>query len=132
MPLTFDDIKYATGTADVTNGSATVAASGGALWDGVKIGDTFWCQGIGAAIEAISVDFDEITLALPWSGTTASGAAYVILKDSPVRPTTAEIGAAWEAIRVALAGQGFFYAVTAPRIEPDPSWGKDGDFALKA
>lgn len=131
MPLTYDDISYSTGTADLTATNATVAASGAALWDGIKPGDLFSAQGYVAVIAAINDDFDELTLDKAWPGTTATGVDYTILKASPARPTLAEIGAAWEAIRVAMQGQGFIWNVAEPRTVPDPSWGKDGDFAFK-
>ena len=71
--------QYKTGTATVTNGSATVTGSG-TLWLAyVTAGDSFTVAGDGVMYDVASVDSDtQVTLSAPYAGTTASGVVYAI------------------------------------------------------
>jgi len=71
--------QYKTGTATVTNGSATVTGSG-TLWSAnVSAADSFTIAGDGVMYDVASVDSDtQVTLSVPYAGTTASGVVYAI------------------------------------------------------
>jgi hypothetical protein len=71
--------QYKTGTATVTNGSATVTGSG-TLWLAyVTAGNSFTVAGDGVMYDVASVDSDtQVTLSVAYAGTTASGAVYAI------------------------------------------------------
>ena len=71
--------QYSTGTATVTNGSATVTGTN-TLWaSNVTVGDSFTIASTGVMYDVASVDSDtQVTLSAPYAGTTASGAVYAI------------------------------------------------------
>lgn len=78
---------YATGTVSVSNGSTTVTGSG-VLWSTVQAGDTLELAGQRVTIAAApSSPYTSLTLASAWTGTTQSGASYVIRYDAPARFT---------------------------------------------
>ncbi|WP_417257343.1 LamG-like jellyroll fold domain-containing protein [Celeribacter sp.] len=87
---------YRTGTATVTSGSATVTGSG-TNWGGtpVKVGHGFIGPD-GEIYEIATVNSSaEITLATPYAGDTASGAAYAIV---PTAGVNVELHAAVQAL----------------------------------
>lgn len=78
---------YATGTVSVSNGSTTVSGSG-VVWSTVLAGDTLELAGQRVTIAATPVSpYTSLTLAAAWTGTTQSGASYVIRYDAPTRFT---------------------------------------------
>ena len=74
--------QYSTGTASVTNGSATVTGSG-TLWSAnVSAADSFTVAGDGVMYDVASVDSDtQVTLSVAYAGSTASGVVYTIARD---------------------------------------------------
>ena len=71
--------QYKTGTATVTNGSATVTGSGTLWLANVTAGDSFTVAGDGVMYDVASVDSNtQITLSVAYAGSTASGAVYAI------------------------------------------------------
>jgi len=71
--------QYSTGTASVTNGSATVTGSGTLWLANVSAGDSFTVAGDGVMYDVASVDSDtQVTLSVAYAGVTASGAVYAI------------------------------------------------------
>lgn len=79
---------YATGTVSVSNGGTTVTGSG-VLWSDVRAGDTLELAGQRVTIASAPVSpYTSLTLASAWTGTTQSGASYVIRYDAPVRFTS--------------------------------------------
>ena len=71
--------QYKTGTATVTNGSATVTGTNTLWLANVTAGDSFTVAGYGVMYDVASVDSDtQITLSTPYAGTTASGVVYAI------------------------------------------------------
>ena len=71
--------QYKTGTATVTNGSATVTGTNTLWLANVTSGDSFTVAGDGVMYYVASVDSDtQITLSVAYAGTTASGAVYAI------------------------------------------------------
>jgi len=71
--------QYKTGTATVTNGSATVTGSGTLWLANVTAGNSFTVAGDRVMYDVASVDSDtQITLSAPYAGTTASGVVYAI------------------------------------------------------
>ena len=71
--------QYSTGTASVTNGSATVTGSSTLWLANVSAGDSFTIASTGVMYDVASVDSDtQITLSAPYAGTTASGVVYAI------------------------------------------------------
>lgn len=78
---------YATGTVSVSNGSTTVTGSG-VVWSTVFAGDTLELAGQRVTIASAPVSpYSSLTLAAAWTGTTQSGASYVIRYDAPSRFT---------------------------------------------
>ncbi|TJV70352.1 MAG: hypothetical protein E5X76_20165 [Mesorhizobium sp.] len=72
---------YSTGTVSVTNGNAVVPGSGTAWAVALVTGGSFSCSGL--SIPILSVESDtSLTLAYPWPGATAAGAAYAIQRDN--------------------------------------------------
>jgi hypothetical protein len=72
---------YSTGTVSVTNGSAVVTGSGTAWEVALVTGGSFSYAGM--SIPIVSVDSDtSLTLAYPWPGATAAGAAYAIQREN--------------------------------------------------
>ena len=71
--------QYKTGTATVTNGSATVTGTNTLWLANVSAADSFTIAGDGVMYDVASVDSDtQITLSAPYAGTTASGVVYAI------------------------------------------------------
>ena len=71
--------QYSTGTATVTNGSATVTGTNTLWLANVTAGDSFTVAGDGVMYDVASVDSDtQVTLSVPYAGTTASGVVYAI------------------------------------------------------
>ena len=71
--------QYKTGTATVTNGSATVTGSGTLWLANVTAGYSFTVAGDGVMYDVASVDSDtQVTLSVAYAGVTASGAVYAI------------------------------------------------------
>jgi hypothetical protein len=71
--------QYSTGTATVTNGSATVTGTNTLWLANVTAGDSFTVAGDGVMYDVASVDSDtQITLSVNYAGVTASGVVYAI------------------------------------------------------
>ena len=71
--------QYSTGTATVTNGSATVTGTNTLWLANVTAGDSFTVAGDGVMYDVASVDSDtQITLSVNYAGVTAAGAVYAI------------------------------------------------------
>ena len=71
--------QYKTGTATVTNGSATVTGTNTLWLANVTAGNSFTVAGDRVMYDVASVDSDtQITLSAPYAGTTASGVVYAI------------------------------------------------------
>ena len=71
--------QYKTGTATVTNNSPTVTGTNTLWLANVTAGDSFTVAGDGVMYDVASVDSDtQVTLSVPYAGTTASGAVYAI------------------------------------------------------
>ena len=66
--------QYKTGTATVTNGSATVTGTNTLWLANVTAGDSFTVAGDAVMYDVASVDSDtQITLSVAYAGATASG-----------------------------------------------------------
>ena len=71
--------QYSTGTASVTNGSATVTGTNTLWLANVTAGDSFTVAGDGVMYDVASVDTDtQVTLSVAYAGVTASGVVYAI------------------------------------------------------
>jgi hypothetical protein len=71
--------QYSTGTATVTNGSATVTGTNTLWLANVTAGDSFTVAGDGVMYDVASVDSDtQVTLSVAYAGVTASGVVYAI------------------------------------------------------
>ena len=71
--------QYSTGTATVTNGSATVTGTNTLWLANVTAGDSFTVAGDGVMYDVASVDSDtQVTLSVNYAGSTASGVVYAI------------------------------------------------------
>ena len=71
--------QYKTGTASVTNNSATVTGTNTLWLANVTAGDSFTVAGDGVMYDVASVDSDtQITLSVAYAGVTASGVVYAI------------------------------------------------------
>ena len=74
--------QYSTGTATVTNGSATVTGTNTLWLANVSAGDSFTVAGDGVMYDVASVDSDtQITLSVAYAGVTAAGVVYTIARD---------------------------------------------------
>ena len=71
--------QYSTGLSSVTNNSPTVTGSNTLWLANVTAGDSFTVAGDGVMYDVASVDSDtQVTLSVPYAGTTASGVVYAI------------------------------------------------------
>ena len=71
--------QYLAGTANVTNGSATVTGTNTLWLANVTASDSFTVAGDGVMYDVASVDSDtQITLSVAYAGVTASGVVYAI------------------------------------------------------
>jgi hypothetical protein len=71
--------QYSTGTATVTNNSATVTGTNTLWLANVTAGDSFTVAGDGVMYDVASVDSDtQVTLSVNYAGSTASGVVYAI------------------------------------------------------
>ena len=74
--------QYKTGTASVTNGSATVTGTNTLWLANVTAGDSFTVAGDGVMYDVASVDSDtQVTLSVNYAGVTAAGVVYTIARD---------------------------------------------------
>jgi hypothetical protein len=74
--------QYKTGTATVTNGSATVTGTNTLWLANVTAGDSFTVAGDGVVYDVASVDTDtQVTLSVNYAGVTAASAVYTIARD---------------------------------------------------
>jgi hypothetical protein len=74
-------MQYQTGTAAVTNGSATVTGTG-TTWTSAMVGGVFKIEGVAADYTVLSVESTtSLTLSATYTGTTAAGASYQITVD---------------------------------------------------
>ena len=72
--------QYRTGTATVTNGSATVTGSGTLWLANVSANDLFVVSGVSYFVSGVSTN-TSLTLTAPYAGTTGGGKSYVIHRD---------------------------------------------------
>jgi len=72
--------QYRTGTATVTNGSATVTGSGTLWLANVSANDLFVVGGVAYFVSGVSTN-TSLTLTAPYAGTTGGGKSYVIHRD---------------------------------------------------
>lgn len=119
---------YRLGTVTVTNGSTTVSGSG-VIWSDVVQGDILECAGMQATVDSVNDDMDEITLMLPWAGSTASAQTYVVRKDAKGRYDPALTQAKVREFIAMLDDASILYGVTG--AAPDDTVGEDGQWALK-
>ena len=71
--------QYSTGLSSVTNNSPTVTGTNTLWLANVTAGDSFTVAGDGVMYDVASVDSDtQVTLSVPYAGTTASGVVYAI------------------------------------------------------
>ena len=71
--------QYKTGTASVTNGSATVTGTGTLWLANVSAGDSFTVAGDGVVYDVAAVNSNtSITLSVAYAGASVSGAVYAI------------------------------------------------------
>lgn len=96
---------YNTGTVSVNNGATTVTGSS-VLWSDLLAGDTLELAGQRVTIASVT-DTTHFELANAWSGTTQSGAAYLVRFDAPSRFTSGYLA---EQVRALVARAGILEA----------------------
>ncbi|ADH91614.1 conserved hypothetical protein [Ancylobacter novellus DSM 506] len=96
---------YNTGTVSVANGATTVTGSS-VLWSDLLAGDTLELAGQRVTIASVT-DTTHFELATAWSGTTQSGAAYLVRFDAPSRFTSGYLA---EQVRALVARAGILEA----------------------
>lgn len=96
---------YNSGTVSVANGATTVTGSS-VLWSDVLAGDTLELAGQRVMIASVT-DTTHVVLANAWTGTTQSGAAYLIRFDAPSRFTSGYLA---EQVRALIARAGILEA----------------------
>lgn len=121
--------SYSFGTVTVTGADAHVVGHT-VTWTDVVEGD--WLTKDGLAVPILSVDFDASTLELliPWPGSTSTG-TYAIMKMSWQRYEPALTGSLTREMLENLRNAGVILAVALPDTEPDPQFGRDGQFAIQ-
>jgi len=74
--------QYRSGTVSVTNGSNVITGDITVFLTNVVSGDLFSVVGSGVTYEVASiVDDTSLLLSVPYGGTTATGASYIIARD---------------------------------------------------
>jgi hypothetical protein len=127
--LDITDFVYNTGTLTIAPGDTTAVFSGTSLSASIKDGDTLCAGGVKVPIKTVTDD-THAELFTAWDGTSVTGAAYVILKDSMLRDNAVQIGYDTAAFLSFLDNTTIWYVVEG--TEPDPSIGEDGQRALKS
>ncbi len=119
---------YSTGTVSVSEGGTTVTGIG-AIWSGTNAlpGDVLQID----EFQTIISDVTDVThLEIPpWGGGDQTEVAYTIWKVSPQRFSNYELGLQISDVFDALITDGFFRFVKSTQSEPDPSYGKDGQYS---
>jgi len=122
--------SYSTGTATVVAGGTSVALTDATTaFNNVFAGDTF-CIGTASAKVIDIVDDENFTIT-PWPGSDETDAAYTVFQDSKLRFTDVEIALDLKKQVQFLNAQGYEIPVPDDMDEPDPTWGDDGQRALK-
>jgi hypothetical protein len=123
--------SYATGTVSVTAGG-TVVTGVGTLWTSTNVqpGDEILIAGR----EVVVMDFTDATHLVinPWQGTTVSGVAYKVIQSSLFRGRLTQTMAEVSEIVATMTTDGFYVFVPSVATVPNPSYGKEGQFALQA
>lgn len=128
-----DDIgfggSYEFGTVTVTSGDVHVVGHT-VTWADIVEGD--WLTRDGLAVPIFSVDFDASTLELliPWPGSTGTG-SYAIMKMSWQRYEPALTQSLTREMLQNLQNAGVILAVALPDVEPDPTFGREGQYAFQ-
>lgn len=122
---------YSTGTVAVANGATAVIGTG-TNWSGVnaKPGDDIVIDGRTVVVMDVT---DATHLAIDaWPFTTVSaGAAYKVVKRSPLRYAGGDAMASVSDLVAALNTDGFYVFVDPDDSVPDPSYGEDNQFAFQ-
>lgn len=127
--LDINQFVYQTGTLTIAPGDTTALFTGAAIASGpARDGDWLFAGGTISVLKTI-VDDGEAELFVPWGGDAVTAGPYVILKASLLRYQPA-LAAVDSGELIAMINQRqIFYNV--PGAVPDPSIGKEGDFAIK-
>ena len=127
--LDINQLVYRTGTLTIAPGDTTAVFTGAAIASGpVREGDWLFAGNGFAFIESLTSDA-EAELFLPWAGGAVTDGAYVILKASFLRYLSVLLAVDTGELIAMLNQRQIFYNV--PGAAPDPSIGKEGDFAIK-
>lgn len=121
--------NYFTGTVSVNNGG-TVVTGVGTFWNStnnVRPGDLIQ---IGSTLCFISDVTGPGTIVIPaFAGVTVAGVAYTIFQVSPLRFVQGQAMADISAFVAATQTDGWIVYVTPIQLVPNPSYGKDGQWA---
>jgi hypothetical protein len=127
-----DISTYFTGTVEIAANGTTVTGTN-SIWSGQNAmsGDTFSVPGVGQVKINSVTDATHLAIdAWPFSA-VASGTAYSIKKDSPLRFVGAVSAIAVDNLVSALEVNGFEVFVPETLTAPDPSLGEDGQYAYQ-
>ena len=116
---------YTSGTATITNGSASVVGQD-TVWTDLQPGDVLWSPASGVSVRILSIeDNTHLTLAYPWPAATQTTAPYEIR----ITPDSARMQEQTRRLLEQLSvldanSQGLFYVVDAGTADSDPGVGK--------
>lgn len=121
--------SYSTGTIAIAAGGTIVTAVG-ASWTGVnaRSGDTLIVAGHEVGINDITDSLHLTIDAWPFAAVVA-GTGYKIRQDSPLRFVGGQFAADQSTMLTALNDLGPIFNVAATATVPDPSYGKDSQYA---
>lgn len=128
MALTKFTEYLTAGTIALTAGNTVVTLTG-YTWVDLQLGDQLEAQGRVGGIFSLDTD-TQLTLMLPWTGTTAAGVAYVAWKTSKSRYDPSLTQASLREFTEKLHDSGIVYNVAEGEI-PDNAIGEDGQWAIR-
>lgn len=123
--------SYSTGTVSVPNGGTTITGVG-SIWSGVnaKPGDDIVIAGLAPVVVMDVTDTTHLTID-PWPFATQTAVTYKIIHRSPLRYVGGQAMADVDTMLATLNSLGPIFNVDPADSAPDPSWGRDGQYATK-
>ncbi|MGY3615931.1 pyocin knob domain-containing protein [Bradyrhizobium sp. USDA 10063] len=123
---------YSTGTVSVANGDTEIVGAGGANWSNpnAKPGDSIVIAGNTVTIIDV-VNATHLTV-LPWPFANVAAGTYAILQTSVRRSAGGDAMVDTAAVFSGLRTKGLYVFVDPDATAPDPSLGREDQFAFQA
>jgi hypothetical protein len=123
---------YSTGTVSVANGATTIVGAGGANWSNPNVNPGDDIVIAGNTIPVIDVTDATHLVILPWPfADVAAGTAYTVLQRSFLRTAGGNAMQNVDAVFSGLRTKGLYIFVDPDETAPDPSLGREDQFALQ-